>query len=416
MSAPEVYALDLDEEFLSHLALPDSIHVIWNEEIDDRLIEDPAVREIYHWQFAHMREHGAPATPSVLADQFDVDFDEPLTAPGDLIDRMRERYIRNNARKHMEAVSDAYKEHPAKVIEVLPRVAREIQQIVGKKGDSFTEHEAERALHVYDHDLLHTKKASFGFADVDAHFNRMRGLTFLVAAPKTMKSWLTINATCQNVLDGKNVWLYPLELEADETDMRVRCMLANVPYWRYIRGTLTQDDREAIKEASNLVAEGEGSYKVVHPAIGHRSFEEMVERAGEGGADAVLIDQLQYVETLAGRQLGGGGPQDYWQPLNAARDMSKEMPLWIVHQFNRSVMNADKMPEMQQAKGAASIEETATLALGLWANKDMKRSGIVELGTLASRNHEYEAWEIGVDLSRGCNFEMIGKAVHEEDE
>jgi hypothetical protein len=92
------------------------------------------------------------------------------------------------------------------------------------------------------------------------------------------------------------------------------------------------------------------------------------------------------------------------------------MPMMIVHQFNRSVMNADKMPSMQQAKGAAAIEETGTLILGLWANKDMRRSNVVELGTLASRNYQYEAWEIGVELTRGCSFTMLGRANHDEDE
>lgn len=410
MSTIETYKLDLDEEFLSHLAIPESIHEIWEEEVDDQLIQDPFVRDVFHWQFDHMREHGRTATPSVLADEFDVDFDDPLTAIGDLIERLRDRWIKNNVRRLMEEVADDYKEEPSKVIETLPRVAREVQRIAGKKGDTFHEGDYDRAHAIYNHDLLHTKKASFGYPELNSHFNRMRGMTFLIAAPKTMKSWQTVHVAKENALDGKNVWLYPLELEGDETDMRVRCMLANVPYWKYIHGTLRPEDWDAINVASQELEEAEGSYTVKHPPPGHRSFDEMITRAGEGGADCVLIDQLQYVETTNGRQLGGAGPHDYWGPLNAARDMTKYMPLWIVHQFNRSVMNADKMPEMQQAKGAASIEETATLALGLWANKDMKRSGIVELGTLAARNHEYKAWEIGVELSHGCNFEMLGEA------
>jgi hypothetical protein len=91
------------------------------------------------------------------------------------------------------------------------------------------------------------------------------------------------------------------------------------------------------------------------------------------------------------------------------------MPIFVIHQFNRSVMNAEKMPELQQAKGAAAIEETATLMLGLWANKDMRRSNVVELGTLASRNFSYEAWEIGIELSKSCDFELLGRAEHDDE-
>jgi hypothetical protein len=90
--------------------------------------------------------------------------------------------------------------------------------------------------------------------------------------------------------------------------------------------------------------------------------------------------------------------------------------LWIVHQFNRTAMFSDKMPEMQQAKGAAACEETASLILGLWANKDMARSGVTEFGSIASRHFMDQSWEISVDLNRGCQFECVGIAEHDEDD
>ena len=61
------------------------------------------------------------------------------------------------------------------------------------------------------------------------------------------------------------------------------------------------------------------------------------------------------------------------------------------------------------------IEEVGTTVLGLWANKDMRHSRIVELGVLASRNFDLVSWEISVNLSKGCGFELIGKVEHERD-
>ncbi len=107
MSEIEVYQIDLDEELLSHLVLPESISVFQDEEFSTSLIEDDFIKDVYKWQIAHIHEHHRPATASVLADEFDLDFSEPLTAPGDLVGRLRERYVRNNARKHMEAISKA---------------------------------------------------------------------------------------------------------------------------------------------------------------------------------------------------------------------------------------------------------------------------------------------------------------------
>jgi hypothetical protein len=78
-------------------------------------------------------------------------------------------------------------------------------------------------------------------------------------------------------------------------------------------------------------------------------------------------------------------------------------------------MKADEMPEMQQAKGSSAIEEVATLGLGLWANKDMRNSNIIELGTLASRNYEHASWELGVSLTRHCQITNNGLWINEDD-
>jgi len=411
----EVYQLDLDEELLSHLADPESVQYLWHEEIDDDLIVDEGVREVFRWQMAHLREHEKPATASVLAEEFDLDLDEPLTAIGDLHTRLLERYMRNHARDYMEKISEAYKEDPALVVEVLPRVARELTAKVGRRGETYGTGDYERSIKRYDEMVLRGPGPSFGFEEVDHHFHGMRGLTFFIAPPKTYKSWIGgANVIVQNVLNGRYGEIGSLELPAEETDMRIRCLTAGVPYWKYLRGALSQADREALREASEILDDS-GIYRSNKPQPGHRTIEEMVERAGDRGADFIVIDQLQYLETQTGKQLGACDPREFWQPLNAARDLSDHMPIVLIHQFNRTVMNADRMPEMQQAKGSASIEETATLALGLWANKDMRRSNVVELGTLASRNYQYQSWEIGIELSHSCDFQMIGVAEHDDE-
>lgn len=412
---PEVYALDLDEELLAHLADPDSIQVLRDEEISPAVIEDDFVVEVFEWQFEHLREHKQPATATVLSEEFDLDLQEPLTAIGDLIVRLRERWIRNHARGYMEQISDAYKEDPAKVIQVLPRVAIEVGDIVNPRGEQYGTGDLDRVMHRYDQAVLRGPGPSFGFDALDKHFHGMRGVTFGIAPPKTYKSWIFgPNVVVKNIEEGKIVHLYSLELPADETDMRIRCLAAGVPYWKYLRGSLTAQDRQDLQEASEIL-DSMGAYKVIKPAPGHRSIEEMVDKSASAGADCIVIDQLQYVETRQGKPLGSCDPREFWTPLNKARDLSDDIPLLIVHQFNRSVMNADGMPEMQQAKGSSAIEETATLALGIWANKDMRRSNMVELGTLASRHYTYEAWEVQVELSRGCNFELLGVARHDDE-
>ena len=70
--------------------------------------------------------------------------------------------------------------------------------------------------------------------------------------------------------------------------------------------------------------------------------------------------------------------------------------------------NKDEFPDSQQGKGSSAIEETATLELGLWANAEMRKAHVLQFGTLESRNHAKEHWNLSVNLDDECEFEMIG--------
>jgi hypothetical protein len=407
--AEDVYALDLDEELLSHLSDPESWVVIRGEGISPDLINDDDIREIFHWQDQHIRREGKPATASVLAEEFDLELSEPLTAIGDLLDRLRDRYMKGQGRKALRDIGEQYKKDPAQIPNMLIKEGRELAALLSRHGEMYGTGDFQRARHRYDQKVLQGPGHSFGFPEVDDYFFGQRGLTFMVAPPKTYKSWFMLQGLVSNVENGACAYLDSLELPAEESDMRLRCLLANVPWWHYLRNRITDDEWGRIKEASELI-DGMGMYKIVKPPEGERSIDHLVGKARDAGADIVFIDQLQYVEGENGRALGElNDPGQYWGVLNRARNLSDDGPICIAHQFNRSAMFCDEMPVIQQAKGSSAIEETATLALGMWASKDMRRSSVVELGTLISRNSMFASWEMAVDLSRGCSFNINGR-------
>ncbi len=153
----EVYQLDLDEELLSHLVIPESLNVIRHEGIAADLIEDPEIEKVFLWQMEHGREHKQFATITVVADEFDLDFEEPETAIGDLLERLRDRYVKNHAREKLEKVSEAYKEDPMLVVKVLPQVAREFQAVVGARGESYGTGDYDAAMSKISAELRHLK-------------------------------------------------------------------------------------------------------------------------------------------------------------------------------------------------------------------------------------------------------------------
>ena len=411
----EVFDLDLEEEVISHLAIAESVHTFRAERVSVALIEDEEVAAMFEWQMEHFRENGRPATPTVLAEEFDISFSPPETAIFDLIERLRERYVTNHAREEMQKIADAYKRDPSSVAPTMIRVGQELSRLVTPQGSKFGTGDLDRVLDLYDRRALQGPGASLGFQELDDYYYGMRGVVINIASPKGKKSWFTVKSFLENILQGRRAYHYSLELPPEETNERLYAMAANIPPWKFIKGALTREDRKLLHDVAELLDE-QGSYEIVKPPRGERNIANLVERARDDGAEVIYFDQLQYVEDSRGVPLFSAKPQEYGEVLNEARDLSDEGPLWIVHQFNRTAMFSDKMPEMQQAKGAAACEEVASLILGLWANKDMARSGITEFGSIASRHFMDQSWEIHVDLQNGCMFECLGVVEEDKDD
>lgn len=414
----EIYALDLDWDLILHLGKDESLTKLRAERLSAEVLEDDLAEKVYQWQLSHIRQHGSPATATVLEDEFpEITFEEPQTAIGDLIQRLRERYLRNQGRKALKEMAKLAGEDPTAVASEMLRVGKTLTDITSARGDHFGTGDYDRAKEVYDKKVLRGPGPTLGFQELNDHFNGIQGLTFCMAPPKTYKSWFAVNGTLEGTINGGHPYLYSLELPAEETTWRAYCMAADVPYWKYERNALDQRDMERIVQASRGLDEC-GVFNIEKPPPGERGAHVLVERALSANATSIYIDQLQYVESEKGKNLGAlNDTGAYWDVLSTLRDYSDEIPIFIVHQFNRSVMSAKEMPEMQQAKGSAAIEETAHLALGLWANKEMRANNVVEVGTLASRSYSYKSWHLGVSLTKGCSLDMLGEVTDEgEDE
>lgn len=407
----EIYELDLDWDFANHLADPESFAVIRAEGVSQDLIVDEYIREVYRYQLEHHREHGQPATASALEATFDdLAISDPLTVVGDIVQRLHERYVKNNGREEVKALAEVYKEDPLALSEAMMEAGRKLMNLTRRRGDSWGTGDHERSMLEYHKMVAAGPGASIlGYPEIDTYFHGQRGVTFVLGPPKGMKTWQGLHGVWQNIKDGKTVWAYALELPAYEMNMRLRCLAADIPWWKFLKGKLEREDMALLAEVGELLDEL-GTFRIISPPVGKRDTKTLVQQAIDGGADVLYIDQLQYLQDSRGHRLGDANdPGAYWGVGDDLREYSKQIPITVIHQFNRSVMNSDEMPVMQQAKGGSMIEEVGTLVLGLWANKDMRHSNVMQIGTLATRNYGLATWELKVNMQRGCGFEVIGK-------
>ncbi len=246
----EIFELDLDWDFLNHLVLHNSWSTIKAEVITSVLLEDEYATKVFDWQNNHAAKYGKIATASVLEDQFDdLTIGEPLTAIEDLLIRLRERYLRNNGRDAIKAVASVYKEEPLETGSAMIKAGRDLLAITQTRGESWGTGDTDRSILEYHKNVVKGMGPSFGFKELDDFFFGQRGLTFWLGSPKSMKSWFATNAVLQNIMDGNYVELYALELPAYEAQMRVRCMAANIPWWKFIKCNLSSEDLERLEQS-----------------------------------------------------------------------------------------------------------------------------------------------------------------------
>lgn len=409
----EIYTLDLDWDFLMHLAVAESFQVLRDEHISKELLEDEVAIRAYEFQLDHLREHGKPASGSVLEHEFKEDgvhIVEPQSAIGDLISRLRERYANNKGREAILKVTQDTISDPSALARAMLEEGRRLHDLLTPRGTAFGVNDYDRAISRYHKKVAAGRGPSLGFDELDDYFYGQHGLTFMVGAPKSFKSWFTVKAVLKNIEDGKRPYLYSLELPSEETDMRLRCMHAKIPYWKYLQNQLDKDDLTALHESGEILHDWGNDYYIEKPRAGNRGVDFLIQRARDNGADCIFIDQLQYIENRRGVAVGAtNDTKDYFDVINHLRDYSDDGAIWAVHQFNRSILNSDSMPEMQQIKASSAVEECATLVLGLWANKEMRRSNLMQLGTLTSRNYGHAAWEAQIKMRTTTHIDLIGK-------
>jgi replicative DNA helicase len=392
--------------------LPQSLDVVVQENFSSDLIFDDSIREIYDWQLSYIRKYGKAASKELLCDQFS-EYNLVLVPPKsnilDLLERLRKRYAIIETQRVLNAISREVVDNPLLAARKLVDEGRSLASKISSRKELFERKDIDKALDRYARRVERGRGPSFGFEEIDEFYYGQELLTFLVAAPKIGKSWVTINSALKNIENGLTVVIFPLELPAETTDFRLRCMAADIPFWKYLHGQLSDTDIKMLKRKSEQLS---GSYLVEKPARDHRSIYALYQTALEYEADVIYIDQLQYIENRNGRSLGStNDTKDFFDVVDSLKDLCDEhsVPVWMVHQFNREA-RTDEFPIMQNIKSSASIEECATLVLGLHSNREMRKSKIIQIGTLASRNYGHNRWDLKMEMVNGCNFKLIGES------
>lgn len=403
--------MNLQDELIDHLAVPDSVLAIVRDNLRPEILpaDCEQEREVLHFALDYHRQYGEPAPAELLSGEFGIEFQEPQVAIEFLLEKLRERYKKNQAKEVILKTSKLVSEDPAKAVDFALDGMHRIKHLSDSETHTLTDADWDRSYRQYQEKVVRgmLKGKTFGFEDMDNALGGIRGLTYVVARPKRFKSWMLLKAGCENRLMGERVSFFSLELPEEEMFNRYQCMMAGVSWSRFQHGRLTKEEVEQFHTAGQELAEIPGSFTCHRPPVGERTVRNIERLALEDSATLVIIDQLSWLEHTERVRADLRHLEVSYinQDLKTACD---HFPIYIAAQFNREADSIQGMANLSQIGLSDSIGQTADMILGLYRDKEMTKNRLLQFGAVDSRSFEGGIWEIKVDLSSNSNFRMLG--------
>lgn len=406
--------LNLDQEFTNHLTKQDSVEVILREGVMDELLLVPTTKAVYQFVQHQFNDTGRIPTLKVLENEFPkITFEEPEGTVDYIIEKLRDRYQRNEIGDLLSDVAKTTIKNPSEALTKLRSAVFEIERTslsnrhVWKPGDH----------KIFLRDLQQKvlagafKGTSVGFKEIDDFTGGIKdgNVVYILARMKRKKTWFTLNTFVAMALDGKRPYLFTLENGEEEIMLRISCLISGYPWAEAQKGNFMPNDYKMLEKAWEQFNQHE--HYIEMPPMDERTVPSLTSKADKVDAGAIIISQFNY---LTGTK--DWYPQRHEKDAEVAVDLKraatrpgKERPIVIEAQFNRG---GDTMEELEDFTGSKvgltdMIPQSADTLYGLFENKDMRASKQMEFGILEARNHGKASWFVSTELDSKTEFRVV---------
>lgn len=395
--------------------------------IEPEIIPTSDMRRVVQWCLDYYFRTGrlqAPSRDAILSDWRSVIEDNEIdlgdgTETDDVawaIESLKAQYIYGRASAfNLEFGTALAKSEPYERLALLDLYAQEMFGLVLSLQDrtatvegpqGFTNALREYEARVARGGLL--EGIQFGLPEVDAHFFGLHPgeLGVLAGIPKVGKSFfLLLVAWFMYRMLHAVVVLYTLENSVPMTYDRLACMATGIDYSEWQQGNVPPEIidtriRPLIEQMQNGDEHG-GRLIVIQPEPGKRDPANLVRGAQLLGCNALLIDQLTFVEAPETEQRGRSKNEEVRDIMRLTKILISAPPnpisCLMAHQINREGQKAaDRVGhlEMYHLADGSEVERASDLVLALYQNGDDAMFGHVKLQTLASRRRDIRHWNL----------------------
>lgn len=402
------------EQLQDHLGIPDSAMYLFRERVTSDLLDksENDVGEILDFSLEYIAEYKEPPTPEMLEYEFEgVEFREPKSTVEWVVEKLRERYQRNQAKEVLKKASRMVQADPQGAVETALTGLTKVQVQTASRNIEMDSEDFGFAVERYKNRVLSGSFAgvTFGYAEMDEVLGGMRrgNLVYTIGRPKRYKSWQLLKSAVENQFHETNPVpsvFFTLEMTLDEMFDRYACMVAQVPYGKFMRGHLSTDELQQFTDAQEEFKElSENRITFMHPPRGQRTVQHLRQLALEKGAGVVYIDQLKFIESLRKHE-------NRWQEVEYVnedlKDAAEDFPIMVAAQFNREAASMTEMADLSKIGLSDSIGQTADMLLGLYANKEMLQNNTIEYGVIDARNFQIARWHLRVEVGSRSDFSV----------
>jgi hypothetical protein len=410
--------VDLEQEFINHLATQDSLEFILREGVTNDLLIAPRTKSVFQFVQHHFNETGKIANVKVLNTEFPhLTFDEPESTIQWLIDKLRQRYQSNKISELTLNLAGKV-EQPEEAMNYLRREFITIehnslsQAQIARPGDHkiFIRELQQKVL------AGHFQGVSIGFDEIDKFTGGVKNgnVAYILARPKRKKTFMTLAAFIAQVIADQEPYLHTLENTKDEVMLRISCMLSGVSWDLAQKGQLMPADYKRINQAWEQFSEHK--FHIEQPPLEERSVPALLLKADKVNAGPVLISQFKYITGLKDFYR-----HEFEEKAEIAVDLKraairpgKERPIIIEAQFNRGGDSMEELEDFDASKVGLTdmIPQSADTLYGIFESKDMRANNTFEYGILEARNHDKAAWDIFGELRMKTEFRLMSGSQH----
>jgi replicative DNA helicase len=241
---------------------------------------------------------------------------------------------------------------------------------------------------------------TFGDLDKLCHGLQPSDLIILASRPSMGKTSLGVCIGYGTALKNNvPVAIFSLEMSKEQLTQRILCAEAKIDQQRMRKGTLTEEDWQALHETAGKLGKAP-IYIDDTPAISTRQIRAKARQLQmEQGLGLIIIDYLQLMQ---GSVRSENRQQEISEISRSLKSLAKELnvPVLALAQLSRAVEQRQvKVPIMSDLRESGALEQDADIVMFIYRdeyyNPETEKKGIAEIIVAKNRNGPVGTVELG---------------------